>query len=143
MNKCLNKENDIALRKGTSAVYRANKNKEFLRNSMKNQDTKSALMDFIFGDSNVSPIIRNNDGNISMISSNINKLSLETHNSEAYYYLDCSINIETCSKICKCCGKEKDVAEFYVMKRSKDGLQHHCISCQKERLKIIKKDIHG
>ena len=121
-----NLENDIALRRGSSAVYRADKNKKALQTSMKNPETKSALMDFIFGRSSESPVKRNKDGEIVTVAGAETKKEL--------LGVDCSINIETCTKVCKCCGEEKDVSLFYKRAKSKDGLQNHCKECDQKRL---------
>ena len=59
-----NAENDIALRRGLSAVYRSKKNKDAINKSLKDSATKQGLMDFIFGKSETNPINRNNQGDI-------------------------------------------------------------------------------
>lgn len=59
-----NAENDIALRRGLSAVYKAKKNKDAINKSLKDEVKKQELMDFIFGKSENNPIVRNNQGDI-------------------------------------------------------------------------------
>ena len=134
MKTNLNTENDSALRKGSSAVYRDQKNKDILKKSLKNEETKNALIDFIFGNSDKSPISRNVDGLITSVVGSKESIK-STHNKEFTYGLDTSVSIETGKKLCKCCGIEKDASMFYLMRNAKDGLQHHCIECQKERLR--------
>ncbi len=34
------------------------------------------------------------------------------------------------SKLCTRCGKTKELTEFSICRRSKDGLQYHCKPCQ-------------
>lgn len=55
----LNADNDVALRKGTSAVYRDEANRKFVQEQLKDENIKKATMDFIFGLSDENPIIRN------------------------------------------------------------------------------------
>lgn len=57
----LNLDNDVALRKGSSAVYRAEANKKFVQEQLKDESIKKATMDFIFGLSEVNPLVRNKD----------------------------------------------------------------------------------
>lgn len=57
----LNIDNDIALRKGTSAVYKVEANRKFVQEQLKDEAIKKATMDFIFGLSDVNPIQRNKD----------------------------------------------------------------------------------
>lgn len=59
MKTDLNVENDIALRRGSSAVYRDEANKKFVQEQLKDEAVKQATMDFIFGRSTENPIIRN------------------------------------------------------------------------------------
>jgi hypothetical protein len=54
----LNLDNDIALRKGTSAVYQMEKNRKSVSEQLKDEAVKSATMDFIFGKSTENPIKR-------------------------------------------------------------------------------------
>jgi hypothetical protein len=54
----LNKESDIALRKGNSAVYASEKAKKSMKEQLSNDETKQATMDFIFGKSEENPIKR-------------------------------------------------------------------------------------
>ena len=68
MKTNMNTENDSALRKGSSAVYRDQKNKDVLKKSLKNEETKQAVLDFIFGKREESPINRNEEGNITSVS---------------------------------------------------------------------------
>jgi hypothetical protein len=44
----INAENDIALRKGTSALYQHSKERDILSSAMANPETKQAILDFIF-----------------------------------------------------------------------------------------------
>ena len=60
----INSENDKALRAGQSAVYHVTKNKKELKEAFKVQGTTESLMDFIFGKSEVNPLVRDNLGNI-------------------------------------------------------------------------------
>ena len=39
------------------------------------------------------------------------------------------------TKVCKCCGKEKPLSEFYESRTCKDGREPSCIECRKERKK--------
>ena len=55
----LNLDNDVALRKGSSAVYKAEANKKFVQEQLKDESIKQAAMDFIFGLSEVNPLVRN------------------------------------------------------------------------------------
>lgn len=52
----VNKDNDIALRKGLSAVYKHNKQKTVINNAISDPEIKDALMDFIFGKIDKSPL---------------------------------------------------------------------------------------
>ena len=54
----LNKESDIALRKGNSAVYQMEKAKKSMKDQLSNAETKQATLDFIFGKSKENPIKR-------------------------------------------------------------------------------------
>jgi hypothetical protein len=54
----LNKESDIALRKGSSAVYKSEKAKKSMKDQLSNAETKQATLDFIFGKSEENPIKR-------------------------------------------------------------------------------------
>lgn len=54
----LNIDNDNALRKGSSAVYKVEANRKFVQEQLKDCDIKKATMDFIFGLSNINPIQR-------------------------------------------------------------------------------------
>lgn len=54
----LNKESDIALRKGNSAVYQMEKAKKSMKDQLSNAETKQATLDFIFGKSEENPIKR-------------------------------------------------------------------------------------
>ncbi len=54
----LNGENDIALRKGNSAVYQMEKAKKSMKAQLANPETKQATLDFIFGKSEENPIKR-------------------------------------------------------------------------------------
>ncbi len=54
----LNKESDIALRKGNSAVYQMEKAKKSMKAQLANPETKQATLDFIFGKSEENPIKR-------------------------------------------------------------------------------------
>lgn len=36
------------------------------------------------------------------------------------------------TKICARCKKEKDSSEFFTRKQAKDGLQYHCIECNRQ-----------
>ena len=55
----LNADNDIALRKGLSAVYKVEANRKLVQDQLKDDDVKQATMNFIFGLSEVNPIVRN------------------------------------------------------------------------------------
>lgn len=55
----LNIDNDIALRKGLSAVYKVESNKKLVQDQLKDDSVKQATMNFIFGLSDVNPIVRN------------------------------------------------------------------------------------
>lgn len=54
----LNSENDIALRRGLSAVYRVECDKKAVQEQLKDESIKQATMDFIFGKTDVNPIVR-------------------------------------------------------------------------------------
>ncbi len=54
----LNKESDIALRKGNSAVYKADKIAKSVKAQLNVEDTKQKTLDFIFGKSEENPIKR-------------------------------------------------------------------------------------
>ena len=54
----LNKESDIALRKGNSAVYQMEKAKKSMKTQLLNADTKQATLDFIFSKTEENPIKR-------------------------------------------------------------------------------------
>lgn len=54
----LNVDNDIALRKGISAVYKVECDRKAVQEQLKDSAVKQATMDFIFGKSNVNPIVR-------------------------------------------------------------------------------------
>ena len=54
----LNKESDIALRKGNSAVYQMEKAKKSMKDQLRNAETRQATLDFIFGKSEENPIKR-------------------------------------------------------------------------------------
>ena len=54
----LNIENDVALRRGTSAVYQAEKNKKLIKDQLADKETKQKTLDFIFGVSEENPIKR-------------------------------------------------------------------------------------
>ena len=54
----LNSDNDIALRKGSSAVYQVEKAKKSMKEQLNNPETKQATLDFIFGKSEENPIKR-------------------------------------------------------------------------------------
>ena len=54
----LNKESDIALRKGESAVYQMEKAKKSMKEQLSDAETKQATLDFIFGKSEENPIKR-------------------------------------------------------------------------------------
>lgn len=54
----LNKESDIALRKGNSAVYQMEKAKKSMKDQLSNAETRQATLDFIFGKSSENPIKR-------------------------------------------------------------------------------------
>ena len=54
----LNKENDEALRKGTSAVYKADKTTKSVKAQLVKAETKQATLDFIFGKTTENPITR-------------------------------------------------------------------------------------
>lgn len=54
----LNLENDQALRKGTSAVYKADKVSKSVKTQLSNPETKQSALDFIFGKTTENPIIR-------------------------------------------------------------------------------------
>lgn len=43
------------------------------------------------------------------------------------------MNINTETKVCSKCSKEKSVKEFYKDKLTKDGLRHHCKMCLSKR----------
>ena len=60
MKSNLNIENDIASRAGMKAVNASEKARKNISNQMKNEDTKQATLDFIFGGNPdaVSPITR-------------------------------------------------------------------------------------
>lgn len=55
----LNADNDVALRKGISAVYKVEANRKFVQEQLKDENIKNATMAFIFGLSDENPIIRN------------------------------------------------------------------------------------
>jgi hypothetical protein len=55
----LNIDNDIALRKGLSAVYKVESNRKLVQDQLKDDSVKQATMNFIFGLSDVNPIVRN------------------------------------------------------------------------------------
>lgn len=57
----LNIDNDIALRKGLSAVYKVESNRKLVQDQLKDDSVKQATMNFIFGLSDVNPIVRNKD----------------------------------------------------------------------------------
>lgn len=54
----LNSENDVALRRGTSAVYQAEKNRKSIKDQLADKETKQKTLDFIFGISEENPIKR-------------------------------------------------------------------------------------
>ena len=54
----LNIENDIAIRKGISAVYHMEKAKKSMKEQLNDPKTKQATLDFIFGKSEENPIKR-------------------------------------------------------------------------------------
>ena len=54
----LNTENDNALRKGNSAVYKADKMAKSVKAQLNTAETKQAALDFIFGKSEENPIKR-------------------------------------------------------------------------------------
>lgn len=53
-----NMENDNALRKGNSAVYKADKMAKSVKAQLNTAGTKQATLDFIFGKSEENPIKR-------------------------------------------------------------------------------------
>ena len=53
-----NTENDNALRKGNSAVYKADKMAKSVKAQLNIEDTKQKTLDFIFGKSEENPIKR-------------------------------------------------------------------------------------
>lgn len=53
-----NKENDEAIRKGISAVYKAEKAKKSLKAQLADPVTKEKVLDFIFGKTTENPITR-------------------------------------------------------------------------------------
>ena len=54
----LNKESDIALRKGNSAVYQMEKAKKSMKDQLADKETRQKTLDFIFGVSEENPIKR-------------------------------------------------------------------------------------
>ena len=54
----LNIDNDIALRKGNSAVYQAEKAKKSMKDQLSDAGTRQKTLDFIFGVSEDNPIKR-------------------------------------------------------------------------------------
>lgn len=54
----LNSENDVALRRGSSAVYQAEKNRKSMKDQLADKETKQKTLDFIFGISEENPIKR-------------------------------------------------------------------------------------
>lgn len=54
----LNGENDIALRKGSSAVYQSEKAKKSMKDQLADKETRQKTLDFIFGVSEENPIKR-------------------------------------------------------------------------------------
>lgn len=54
----LNSENDVALRRGTSAVYQAEKNRKSMKDQLADKEIKQKTLDFIFGISEENPIKR-------------------------------------------------------------------------------------
>lgn len=54
----LNLDNDIALRRGSSAVYKLESDRKAVQEQLKDQSVKQATMDFIFGRTNENPIVR-------------------------------------------------------------------------------------
>ena len=54
----LNSDNDIALRKGSSAVYQVEKARKSMKEQLSNPETKQATLDFIFGKTQENPIKR-------------------------------------------------------------------------------------
>ena len=58
MKSDLHKENDEAIRKGNSAVYKADKIAKSVKAQLANAETKQNTLDFIFGKTTVNPISR-------------------------------------------------------------------------------------
>lgn len=58
MKSDLNVENDIANRRGSSAVYHAEKSKKSMKAQLADKDTRQKTLDFIFGVSEENPIKR-------------------------------------------------------------------------------------
>ena len=54
----LHKENDEAIRKGNSAVYKADKIAKSVKAQLANSETKQNTLDFIFGKTTENPITR-------------------------------------------------------------------------------------
>lgn len=46
------------------------------------------------------------------------------------------------TKVCKCCGEEKSLSEFYKNENYKDGHLNYCKRCQNEKTRqnVLKKD---
>lgn len=64
MKSDVNVENDVAIRRGSSAVYHSEKSKKSMQSQLNNEETKNATLDFIFGRSETNPIIRDKNNNI-------------------------------------------------------------------------------
>lgn len=58
MKSDLHKENDEAIRKGNSAVYKADKIAKSVKAQLANCETKQNTLDFIFGKTTENPITR-------------------------------------------------------------------------------------
>ena len=56
MKTDLNTDNDIAIRRGDSAVYKQEKDKKSRKTQLSNAETNRATLDFIFGKSEENPI---------------------------------------------------------------------------------------
>lgn len=64
MKSDVNVENDKAIRNGVSAVYHTEKAKKSMQGQLSNEEVKNATLDFIFGRSDVNPIIRDKNNKI-------------------------------------------------------------------------------